>query len=78
MEVGVRKDLPVPIQSFCLQRGLRGRWDSLPRNASVLQKWPLSGHLALSGGAKQKPRIHHFDQCLRGFQGWWALLGSNQ
>ena len=46
--------------------------------ASVLQKWPLSGHLALSEGVKAKPRKHHFDQCLRGYEGWWALLDSNQ
>ena len=49
-----------------------------PRNASVLQKWPLSGHLALFRGSKRQPRKHHFDQCLRGFWRQWAFPDLNR
>ena len=58
---------------FPHQRGLLGRATPSRQNASALQKWPLSGHLAFFRGSKRKPRKHHFDQCLRGYEGWWRL-----
>ena len=35
-------------------------------------------HLPQNAPPKRQPRKHHFDQCLQGFQGWWALLDLNQ
>ena len=61
------------ISPFCLRKVLcRPKGIPFPPNASALQKWPLSGHLALFRGAKRKPRKHHFDQCLRGNAGMVA------
>ena len=62
-------------------RRLIWRWLAIYSNqpdAGAMQKLPLSCHLALFRGGKRQPRNIDFDQCLRGYEGWWALLDLNQ
>ena len=64
-----------------------GLWDGFQRPALDVPKTPkdkpetsiaTSINTCKKCPRKQQPRKHHFDQCLRGFEGWWALLDLNQ